>query len=521
MDYEQTASGVLIPASFATRKQPARALMSELATTQDGRDITRGYVDPIAIQPSTDSVLRTRGGGDYLVYGEVLRDDQVASCFQQRRLAVIGKETKVDPGGETARDKAAAQFVEDQLDHIGWDRVTNMMLFGVYYGFGVAEALWARDGRYIIADKIKVRNRRRFGFDGESRLRMKTFSNPEGELLPDKKFWTFAVGADHDDEPYGLGLGHWCYWPAWFKRNGLKYWLLFLEKFGQPTAKGTYPGHALPHEKQNLLRALSAINTDSGIIVPEGMAIELIEASRSGTADYAQLIDRMDAAIAKVCVGQTASSQGTPGKLGNDELQGDVRTDLVKADADLICESFNRSIVRWLTEWNFPGAAIPRVSREVEPADDQNALAERDAKLFTIGFKPTLKHIQDTYGGDYEEKAEAQPAPPQNAQPIVDDKNKADPQPQVPTKAEFAEHQASPVNAMSTQVAGTLSEPVNSWVNHVRELANKAENLEQLRELLLENYPAMSLDEYATAMAEALAAAKLAGRDSIGVHNAR
>ncbi|MDF5986520.1 hypothetical protein P4131_17570 [Pseudomonas aeruginosa] len=46
----------------------------------------------------------------------------------------------------------------------------------------------------------------------------------------------------------------------------------------------------------------------------------------------------MDETIAKVTLGQVASSQGTPGRLGNDDLQADVRLDLVKADADLICE---------------------------------------------------------------------------------------------------------------------------------------------------------------------------------------
>ncbi|MCO1337150.1 DUF935 domain-containing protein, partial [Microbulbifer sp. OS29] len=111
------------------------------------------------------------------------------------------------------------------------------------------------------------------------------------------------------------------------------------------------------------------------------MAIELLEAARSGTADYVSLYDRMDAAIAKVCVGQTASSQGTPGRLGNDELQSDVRLDLVKADADLVCESFNRSIARWLTEWNYPGAQVPRVYRKVEPPEDLNQTADRDKKI--------------------------------------------------------------------------------------------------------------------------------------------
>lgn len=62
----------------------------------------------------------------------------------------------------------------------------------------------------------------------------------------------------------------------------------------------------------------------------------------------------MNAAILVITIGQTASTQGTPGKLGGDEEQADVRADITKADADLVCMSFNGSIARWLTESNSP-----------------------------------------------------------------------------------------------------------------------------------------------------------------------
>jgi len=502
--YAQTKSGLYIPASFAEAPS-AQPVMREIATTLDGRDITRGYVDPLQLQSSTDSILQLRGGGDYEIYKQVLRDDQVAGVWRQRQLAVTSKEWGVEPGGKTRRDKAAADHLQEQLDVIGWDRVTGLMLYGVYYGFAVAEAMWAHDGRFVILDGIKVRDRQRFGWDGAMRLRMKTYSKPDGELLPERKFWAFSTGADHDDEPYGLGLGHWLYWPVFFKRNGIKFWLIFLEKFGQPTAKGTYSRNALPHEKTQLLQALYAINTDSGLIVPEGMQIELLEAARSGSADYVSLVDRMDRAIAKVVMGQVASSEGTPGRLGNDELQGDVREDLVKADADLVCESFNRTIARWLTEWNFPGAAVPQVYRKVTPDEDLNQRADRDKTIVDMGyFRPTLGYITDNYGEGWEEKQPEPPAIP--AAPAL-------PVPARP--ASFAEAIGQPPAQMLEQTHRTVESTVTDWINQVRELANQASNLEQLRDRLLELYPAMTLDQYAVALAEANSAAYLSGRNEV------
>lgn len=479
------------------QKENTKPIFGEIATSGDGRDITVGYSDVLAIQPTTDSILRQRGGGDYKVYKEVLRDDQVIATLNQRRLAVVGKEWQVDAGGTSRADKAAADFMREQLNNFGFDRVTGMMLYGVYYGFAVAETMWAKDGNRIVLPEIKVRERRRFGFDGHGQLRMKTRQQPNGELLPDRKFWAFSTGADNDDEPYGLGLGHWLYWPTFFKRNGLKYWLLFLEKFGQPTAKGTHPVDAKPEDVNKLLQALSAIRTDSAVAIPNGMIIELIEAARSGTADYAAVYEQMNAAIAKVVLGQTASTQGTPGRLGNDELQGDVRLDLIKADADLVCESFNRSVGRWLTDWNFPGAEPPRVFRKVAPPEDLVKAAQRDKAIFDMGYKPTLKHIQDTYGEGWEEKPPA-PAP-------------------VPLPAFSAvfESPASVPDMMLEQARQRLEPATNNWIEQVRTLSNQVNSLEELRDKLLELYPNLSLDDYAAVLAEATVASKLAGRNEI------
>lgn len=403
MNYEQTDSGILVP------KSSKRPEMREVATTRDGRDITRGYVDPFMLQQPTDSVLQLRGGGDYKIYKEVLRDDQVASCFGQRRLAVVAKEIQVDAGGTSRADNKAADFTREQVKALAFDRITDKMLHGVYYGYAASEILWARDGANIVIDAIKVRDRQRFGFDGFGNLRLKTFAQPDGELLPDRKFWNFSTGADHDDEPYGLGLAHWLYWPVFFKRAGIQYWMIFLERFGQPTTVGKHPTNATVDEQRKLLDALEAIATDTGITIPQGMEISFLEAARSGVADYVKLCEYMDAAIAKITLGQTASTQGTPGKLGGDDLQGDVRADLIRADADLVCESFNQTAVKWLTEYNFPGAKPPRVYRVTDPEEDQNQRAERDSKIHAMGFKPTLKHITAEYGGEWVEQNNSTP----------------------------------------------------------------------------------------------------------------
>lgn len=384
------------------KKQATKPHMrGEIATMANGRDITRLYTGPL-LTPF-DSVLAVRGQGDLLIYDQVYSDPQVKSVFAQRQLAVTKCDWVVEPASDSAMDKKAADFLKQQLEKVGWDRVTNLMLFGVFYGYSVAELIYERGTQYIELKDIKVRDRKRFRFDVDGNLRLLTAQNMyEGELVEPPYFWHFATGATHDDEPYGLGLAHWLYWPVFFKRHGLKSWLTYLEKYATPTAIGKFGQSASPKEKRDLLMAGAALGTDSSVIIPEDMQLALLEASRSGVSDYRSLHDAMDTTMAKVVLGQVASSQGTPGRLGNDDLQGDVRQDLIKADADLVCESFNLGPARWLTEWNFPSAQPPRVKRIVGEEEDLKARAERDATITqSTGYKPTLQYVQDTYGGEW------------------------------------------------------------------------------------------------------------------------
>lgn len=476
----------------------------EIASTRDGIDITRGYTGPLLVP--ADRVLRQRGGSDLSIYEQVHSDPQVMSTFRDRRNAVVQCEWKVDAASDRRVDKKAADHLRAQLQRIGFDRVTNLMLFGVFYGYAVSELLYGVEDGLIVWNKIKVRNRRRFRFMPGGELRMLTMSNmTDGIELPPQKFWTFATGADNDDEPYGLGLAHWCYWPVLFKRNGIKFWLTFIEKFASPTGIGKFEPTADPADQAKLLAAVQAIRSDSGVIYPKGMEIGLLEAARSGSADYKALHDTMDGTIAKTVVGQTASSEGTAGKLGSEGLRSDVRDDLVKADADLACESLNLGPVVWLTRWNFPDADPPRVFRVTEEDEDLAARATRDKTVSEMGFKPTLKYVHDVYGGEWVEKA----SPP----PIGDAPDVAPPPP------EFAAPALTPPDRVDQFVAvlARAADPlVDRMVDRARQLVAGSGSLEAIRDALPGIFADLPTVQLTTVMQDAMATSNLAGRSDAG-----
>lgn len=403
---------------MATEK-PQRPEFGEIAPPEDVLNPIKRTATAVGVYTNllatTDSVLLSKGGIENLkVYKELLRDDQVASTWAQRRLALTNCDTVVEPGADDALSKAAAEALDEELKALNWDDVTDKQLYSVFYGWGIAEVIWQKNGDRISFGAIKVRDRARFRFDIQGRLYLWTL-NGGWALMPERKFWTVRTGADNHDEPYGLGIANSLYWPVFFKRNDIKFWLMFLEKFGMPTALAKVPAGQI-NDTETIKRAVAMLHqiaTDAGVVVPDSVVVELLEASRSGTADYAGLHDAMNSAISKIVVGQTMTTDS-----GSSRAQGEVHErvaqKIVEADSDLLCGSFNAGPVRWWTEMNFPGAVPPKVYRHTSPPEDLNARAERDTKIKGLGYEPTEDYILETYGEGWE-KSQAPAVDPRMA----------------------------------------------------------------------------------------------------------
>ncbi len=155
---------------------------------------------------------------------------------------------------------------------------------------------------------------------------------------------------------------------------------------------------------------LRQIATDAGVVVPDNVAVELLEAARGGAADYQSLHDAMNSAISKIVVGQTMTTDNGSSRA-QAQVHERVAQAIVEADSDLLCGSFNDGPIKWWTEWNFPGATPPKVTRHTEPPEDLNERAERDGKIFALGFEPTEDYIKDNYGEGWQKKQAPAMAP--------------------------------------------------------------------------------------------------------------
>lgn len=370
----------------------------EIATTRNDPDIFSGWLTRLE---NSDPVLRTESNGRGLkLYDEVDRDPHAGSVLQTRYLSVAGKEWEVDAASDSPSDQAIADFVRTAMGAFNTTQAISELMQAVLYGYFVGEVMWQSTRGSWTPARIIAKHPRRFIFDLDRNLRMLTPANlVDGEAVPDRKFIVFTYGSS--DNPYGKGLGQSLWWPVWFKKCGIKFWLVFLEKFGMPTPVGKYPPGTKPADQQKLLDALEAFQTDQGIKIPETMKIELIEATRSGNASYEGMCEYMDRQISKRVLGQTLTTEvgGEGGSYAASQTHNDVREDITTADADLLCECLNASLVRWMVDLNFQTPAeYPTVWLRVEEEKDLAPLAQRDKTLVNdIGVPVAKRYFYETY----------------------------------------------------------------------------------------------------------------------------
>lgn len=476
------------------------------------KDIYQGYVGNIILNP--DKTLKSESGGKGVeIYEDLFRDPEIRQAMQTRRLAVVGREWEVIPASDRKADVKIADYVKDVFLNTNFDVGRRQLLSAIVIGFKVSEIIWEYSEGSIWINKFIGKASRRFCFDLQGNLRLLTLNNMvEGEELPLRKFQVFSWG-DENGSPYGYGLGSSLYWLDWFGKNALKFWLVFADKFGSPTAVGKYPPGTPKEQQDKLLNAIEAIQQESAVKIPNTMVIELLEAARSGTIDtYEKLCDYLDKKKTKLILGQTLTSDvGDKGSYAASKTHNEVRQDYIKADADELCESLNDQIVKWIVDYNFPDVKkYPQVWIRTEDEQDLKPLAERDNILVKdIGLPVSKKYFYDTY---------AVPKPEEGEDVITPAASLGNNSTQ---KQEFAEgSQFTPgqqaIEDMKSAAVASWEEMLQPMIEPVMQIIEESSTFEEVKAKIMEAYGIMDDSRVTDLLAKAMFNADAFGRLNAG-----
>lgn len=536
MQVQSTASAIPSDANYSAAFNPLikvdvnRPNTEEVASAATDLNMFQGW---LPVMENLDEVLNQEAGGDLTVYDRIGRDPRVASSLRTRSKAVVAREWKFTPYSQEKPDLESAEYATKVFQNFPYDLFRRSAVRGgVLKGYAVGEVMWDYSEGDTFIDAMRYRHQRRFRYAPNGDLHLLTLGNPYPGINatrdPDtglliKKFQTFTFG-DEVTTPYGNGLGQELYWPWFFKRNGIKSWMIYSDKFASPTAAGEYPAGTDKDKQQALLSAAASIHSNSAIVYPQGMSLKLIEAMRSGSVDcYEKLCKFMNEEMTISILGQLATTSGTPGKLGNSQEQEAVYLDYIKDDADSLCEAQNDrkcGVVPWLIDYQFPGLGrYPKVEIACDDEEDGKTLAERDKSLadaMKSGGKYRLgkSYWMRNYKMDKEDLEEIEAAP---AEPSLKPADPAKPS-EVPAKTalEFAEGgDAEPDNAdlLAERLMTEAKPHLEKWLATLRGETDAAGNLVDLRQDLLT--ARADLAPMAATIRDAILIAELLGRAEV------
>lgn len=509
------------------RGQPLR---KEVLTRDIAGPTLAGVRSPIAGYPADGmnpvrlaNLLKAGDQGDPLAYFELAelieeRDLHYVGVLGQRKRSAAQVPVTVIAASDEQHDVDLADEVRDWLDR---DELADEM-FDIYDAVGkgqsFTEIVWDssegqhmparlewRDPRFFTVDRADMRTPLlRGGIDGQSL---------DAPLEP-FKFIHHQVKAK-SGLPIRSGLARIVAWAWMFKAFTQRDWAIFTQTYGQPIRIGKYTSGASKDDRATLWRAVANIAGDCAAIIPEGMTIEFIESRNVGVGAelYENRADWLDRQVSKAVVGQTGTTDGKDGGLGDggNKVHGKVAADIKRSDCKGGAATLNRDLIRpWVQLNHGPQRKYPRLRIEEPAAEDLQLLADSLDKLVPLGLEVEQSQIRDKFGlADPAEGAKLLRAPAASSPPALERI----------VAPSLHSRRPAPVAHPAEQITDTLAavtEPeMREWMSTLSLMMARAGSLAELREMVVSAYPSLDATRLIEHLAGGLSAAKAAGMSDV------
>lgn len=526
-------------ALFGTGRDERSRALDEQQTDADNRSTVGNLKREFAEHPSKGltpaklhQILEAAEQGDLKGQSELFddmeeKDSQIGADLGKRRQLAAELEWQiVPPDNASAAEKRAADFCAEVFDGLEVEDLILDMGTGIGHGWANLELAWNRDGaqRFIEQPQLRPHSWFRLHGDDQNRITLRDSSNNGADL------WALGwVQHRHRAKPgyvARMGLGRMLVWPYLFQNYALGDLAQLLEIYGLPARVGKYPKNATQQEKATLLRAVVSMGKDAAGIIPEGMAIEFMEAA-GGRADmFESMIHWCERAKAKAILGGTLTSgtgEGTnTNALGNVHERG--QASLIRSDIRQYGGTVQRDILWPMAALNFGvdnRRRAPRFVLDMGETEDYKTLASTLPTLVDMGMAIPKWWAHEKTGIPEATEQDEILTPRAQRQPFGQAVLSATGRPPglaalreapaVPTPAQ-PEHYREPASSVLEREAQPV---VDGWIDQLQAIVDEADSFEQLQSRILEAFSDLDEEQLAEVMGQAFLAANLAGRSTV------
>ena len=378
------------------------SLLSDFAT----RDKMAVYEQLFTALPDPDKILADNNY-DYTILRDLLSDAHLMATIQQRKMQVMqmGWEVEYEQKKYPEVKQRAIEIMRD----LPLGDIMSNILDAVLFGFSVGEIVWKAEGNEIYPMDVIGKPPEWFIFNRQNELMLRKkvhgyYLFEEGEKLPDYKFLLAQYQSTYTN-PYGEKVLSRCYWPVTFKRGGIEYWQLMMERFGMPYLIGRYASGATQAEKDALLEDLTQMVKDSISVFEDGKEIEIKESPSYNVGGlYNNLVNFHNKEISKAVLTVTLTTETDKvGSYKAAEIHKDMLNYLGITDKKIVEKALN-TLLNYYTILNYGNIPSPRVKlNKKESVVPQSA--ERDKILKEMGVQFSKEYFKKKYNlneGDFD-----------------------------------------------------------------------------------------------------------------------
>jgi len=364
------------------------------------------------VVPDPDYALRQ----DRAIYEKMMRDPEIFADQRIRALAVAGLDWKINPGHKpnekpTEIDKHIAKDVEYSLTEVPRlnESFENMQM-AILKGMSVTGMTWKYvRGKWTYNYFYPV-NKDRFCWTIKGQLRKLTRSSPVwGVPVVPYSFIPHVFNLDdgsfrNTSEAgyvfYGRGLADVLYHIFFFKTHALRFWLMWLERYGIPTKVGTYTPPDDATMRNLMLNILKDIRNNTEIALPagDGWKIDFLESADMGRRSFTEFVEEYcDKKIKLVYLGQTLTS-GTDGvgSLALGRVHENTFGRIILFDAQCLEDTLTTYLVKAFVDINYGKQRwYPKFKFMFKEEKDVAAFVNIITQLSNVGIEISKQQVRE------------------------------------------------------------------------------------------------------------------------------
>jgi len=178
-------------------------------------------------------------------------------------------------------------------------------------------------------------------------------------------------------------------------------WAKFNELFGQPVRYGQYDQEASKEDIAKAETMLEEMGSSAWAVIPDNVKLNFAQAAQSGSIQaYKDFQQSINETIAVLLLGQSETTETTPGRLGNDNSSEAVRADYQQDDWAFIENVINDEFLQ--VEWRLRyGGELPEEYRfqfDKEDPEDYEANANIVDVLLQNGVPLVKSNVENKTG---------------------------------------------------------------------------------------------------------------------------